>query len=259
MRQKPAGRHPAVPRTKDYGVRWEGRIIPPADGPYEFTTHSTDGVRLWIDDKQVIDGWKPGRNLTFHANVTLAAGKAVPVRFEYFHGTDRAAAHLLWQPPEPQPVAAASLFERARQDGTTLILLDRAESWTKELAAGTGVPCHGSFTLGLTWVGGQYFVKKHPLFKDLPADQALNWPYQGVVTGSRFGLNLDGGELVVGGYNTWEFHLGTAVAVVPCGKGRVIVSTLNVADQLANPSSAAEASRKLLCNYLAAAMNPAHQ
>ena len=80
-------RTPPCRARNDYGVRWEGRIIPPADGQYEFTTHSTDGVRLWIDDKPVIDGWRPGRNLSFHAKVTLAAGKAVPVRFEYFHGT----------------------------------------------------------------------------------------------------------------------------------------------------------------------------
>jgi hypothetical protein len=38
----------------------------------------------------------------------------------------------------------------------------------------------------------------------------------------------------------------TAVGIIPCGKGKVIVSTLDIASQL----KSAEVARKLLCNFV---------
>jgi hypothetical protein len=45
--------------------------------------------------------------------------------------------------------------------------------------------------------------------------------------------------------------LGTAVGIIPCGKGRIIVSTLDIASQLRSADTSAHVARKLLCNFLA--------
>jgi hypothetical protein len=45
-------------------------------------------------------------------------------------------------------------------------------------------------------------------------------------------------------------HLGTAVGVIPYGKGRIIVSTLDIVENLPSTETPAHVARKLLCNYL---------
>ena len=47
----------------------------------------------------------------------------------------------------------------------------------------------------------------------------------------------------------------TAVGVIPCGKGRILVSTLNICGQLDNAAGPAHVARKLLCNYLEYSQN----
>jgi hypothetical protein len=45
-------------------------------------------------------------------------------------------------------------------------------------------------------------------------------------------------------------ELGTAVGIIPCGKGKIIVSTLDIAGQLDSADTSAGVARKLLCNFI---------
>jgi len=45
-------------------------------------------------------------------------------------------------------------------------------------------------------------------------------------------------------------QLGSAVTILPLGKGKVILSTLDIVSQLNNPDSSAEVARRLFCNFL---------
>nr|MCU0792991.1 SGNH/GDSL hydrolase family protein [Opitutaceae bacterium] len=80
---------------------------------------------------------------------------------------------------------------------------------------------------------------------------ALDWPYQAVVGGSRQAFDLPGSEVVVGAYQTAPMRLGAAVAVVPVGKGRVVLSTLDLVGQLERSVTPAAVARRLVANYLA--------
>ena len=40
-----------------YSVRWEGNIEVPRSGGYTFYTNSDDGIRLWVNDKLMVDNW----------------------------------------------------------------------------------------------------------------------------------------------------------------------------------------------------------
>ena len=106
--------------------------------------------------------------------------------------------------------------------------------------------------MGKNWIGGNHFVKEHPLFDGLPVNTAMNWPYQAVVKNGdrRFGFRVQGEELVAGSYRSTPFELGTAVGVIPCGKGKIIFSTLDIADNLNVPGGVNDVARKLLCNYI---------
>jgi beta-galactosidase len=80
----------------------------------------------------------------------------------------------------------------------------------------------------------------------------MNWPYQAVVRDgrNRFGLALDGEEFVAGCWHSYPMQLGTAVGVIPCGKGLIVFSTLEICDNLASTSGPASVAKKLLCNFL---------
>lgn len=75
--------HPALPGG-DVSVRWEGFLEAPESGRYTFQTYSDGGVRLWVDDRQVMNHWRqdwlPGDEF---AQVDLQAGHRHRLRVEW--------------------------------------------------------------------------------------------------------------------------------------------------------------------------------
>jgi hypothetical protein len=61
---------------------------------------------------------------------------------------------------------------------------------------------------------------------------------------------MDGEQLVAGCWQSFPMSLGTAVGIVPSGKGQIILSTLDICPHLGDPSGPADVARKLLCNYI---------
>lgn len=105
------GPDPAV-GTDDFAVRWTGWIKAPASETYEFHTQQDDGMRVWIDDALVIDGWAgPGDR---SGKARLAAGHSHKIRVEFFEGGVAARARLLWSSPAmPQQVVPKSVLYSA--------------------------------------------------------------------------------------------------------------------------------------------------
>jgi alpha-D-xyloside xylohydrolase len=89
---------PDLPRD-NYSVRWDGFIEAKEAGQYTILASADDGVRLWIDDKQVIDEWNTQAVTTFTAKADFAANSRHSIRMEYFQGNGGAEAHLAWQLP----------------------------------------------------------------------------------------------------------------------------------------------------------------
>jgi hypothetical protein len=130
-------------------------------------------------------------------------------------------------------------------------------------AQATGIKYDGTLFLnGDGWMTGQYFVREHPLFKELPVNCGLDWPYEKVVQSgrNRYFMKMEGEEFVAGGYHTFRPRgFGTAVAVIPFGKGKIVVSSLDIVSNLASPEGPADVARKLLCNYIEFAGAPAQK
>ncbi|HLN53536.1 MAG TPA: glycoside hydrolase family 3 C-terminal domain-containing protein [Lentimicrobium sp.] len=68
----------------NYSIRWQGFITPPQTRKYTFYTSSDDGVRLYFDDKLLIDNWSDHGTMIDSAAVELTAGKAYAVKLEYY-------------------------------------------------------------------------------------------------------------------------------------------------------------------------------
>ena len=86
---------PAPEVSRDhFSVRWTGAFHFDA-GRYRFNTTTDDGVRLYVDDQQVINAWRRMRSSRV-GYLTLTQGTHT-VRVEYFEGTQAAKARVTWQ------------------------------------------------------------------------------------------------------------------------------------------------------------------
>lgn len=71
---------------KQYSVRWEGSVIAPDTGDYEFVVRTDQAMRLWVNDlqKPIIDATvKSGSDNEYRAPITLLGGRAYPIRMEW--------------------------------------------------------------------------------------------------------------------------------------------------------------------------------
>lgn len=99
-----------------FTIRWTGYLKAPKPGQYILTSEADDGLRLWIDEKLVIDRWDYRRGgLTDHATVTLT-GRHQTIKIEYHETSNWARVKLFWTTPEnrgDQVVPGEVLFHTA--------------------------------------------------------------------------------------------------------------------------------------------------
>jgi chitodextrinase len=117
----------------NFGVRWTGRVLTKTAGQYTFYTKADDGMRLWVNDRLVIDDWSTSSAREKSATVTLAANTRYNIKFEYYEQTGLASAVLLWSGPSiaKQVIPASQLVTSSHglfgtyydnQDFTNVIL-----------------------------------------------------------------------------------------------------------------------------------------
>ena len=80
-----------------YSVRWSGTMEVPTTGAYTLHTVSNDGVRLWLDEKKLIDNWTDHGETEDVANIQLEAKRKYPLKLEYFYTGGQSIIKLLWK------------------------------------------------------------------------------------------------------------------------------------------------------------------
>ena len=100
---------PTIPHDH-FSARWTGNFDH-TPGSYRFTVVSDDGVRLWVNNRLLIDEWHDNQNVTYQAEAVLPGG-SVPVRLDYYENTGAALVKLTAEqssgtsgtpPPTPAP------------------------------------------------------------------------------------------------------------------------------------------------------------
>ena len=97
-----------------FAIRWEGSVLAPDTGLYEFIVRTEHSTRLWVNDlkKPIIDRWvKSGHDTEFRESIRLLGGRVYPIRLEFSKGKQgvadkktpppsKATIALLWKPPQ---------------------------------------------------------------------------------------------------------------------------------------------------------------
>ncbi|MGV3614967.1 MAG: DUF1592 domain-containing protein [Fimbriimonas sp.] len=78
------------PRPNDFDPHnfsavWQGSVLAPDTGEYEFIVRTDHAARLWVNgEKPLIDAWvKSGSDTEFRGAINLIAGRAYPLRLEF--------------------------------------------------------------------------------------------------------------------------------------------------------------------------------
>ncbi|BCM92846.1 alpha-xylosidase BoGH31A [Abditibacteriota bacterium] len=91
-----------------YSVRWTGFLQAQQEGDYTLATSSDDGVRLWVDDKQVIDNWTVHALTTNEAALHFAANSRHKIRLEFYQDQFDSVVRLSWRTKPQNPVVSWS-------------------------------------------------------------------------------------------------------------------------------------------------------
>ena len=90
-------------------VRWAGEVEAEVTGDYTFQTFSNSGIKMWIDDRLVINhwrqGWLPWKEV---AKVRLEGKRRHKLRLEWSKDQNMETVQLLWKPPAPVGTLRAS-------------------------------------------------------------------------------------------------------------------------------------------------------
>ena len=103
-------------------VRWTGVMIPPKSGEYVLGIVAEGAVRLFIDDKRVIDSWRKDPERPLSTTVQLEAGKSYKVRLEYAQLTSKGHIQFGWIIPGEDDAIERALTAARQADHIVLTL-----------------------------------------------------------------------------------------------------------------------------------------
>lgn len=88
---------PAENFPKDYyTVRWTGKLISPSTGRFKISGASDDGIKVYINDKKIIDNWIERAFIADIVDLELVKGQEYSIKVEYFEKEKDAAITLGW-------------------------------------------------------------------------------------------------------------------------------------------------------------------
>ncbi|WP_420149532.1 PA14 domain-containing protein [Spirosoma sp.] len=86
----------ALSAPSKFSVRWEGYVQPAFTENYTFYLDTYGGVRLWVDEKMLINKWNNNKLSTYNSAISLQAGKRYAIRLEYTKANNNSGVVLSW-------------------------------------------------------------------------------------------------------------------------------------------------------------------
>jgi beta-glucosidase len=121
LRWNPQEPQPNIP-TENVAIRWTGILVPTQAGSTVLGMTLTGSGKLFIDDKMVIDAWKPGNFRCVSTAIVLEAGKPYRVRLDYAQTSGGAQIQLGWKQPNDHGILNTALAIARKADHIVLTL-----------------------------------------------------------------------------------------------------------------------------------------
>jgi hypothetical protein len=125
-----SGAWPYAPlATTNFSVRWSGVVVPEHSETYTFYANTADGVRLWVNNVQLVNYWNDG-SAERSGTIALQAGVPYALCMEYYQNTGTAIAQLKWSSPSQskQIIPYKRLFTGSAGEGTASIVYASLQS-----------------------------------------------------------------------------------------------------------------------------------
>jgi hypothetical protein len=81
-----SGPEPEKFDAREFSIRWDGSVLAPETGDYEFIVRTEHAMRLWVNDPNtpLIDALvKSGDDTEYRASIFLMGGRAYPLKLEF--------------------------------------------------------------------------------------------------------------------------------------------------------------------------------
>jgi hypothetical protein len=93
-----------IPSAEEFSAEWEGAVIAPDDGDYEFLVETENGMRLWVNDPEtpLIDAEvKSGDGTEFRASIPLLGGRAYRLKLRMIKSKPEKSCSMVlkWKRP----------------------------------------------------------------------------------------------------------------------------------------------------------------
>jgi beta-glucosidase len=124
----------------DFSIRWTGYIL--SDSPLDgwLGLSSDDGIRMWIDDRLVIDNWSKGSTNIVTTPQKIEVGKKYKIRIEMWEGGWGARAHLRWN---MEKVDVSPAVELAKKADVAIVVLGESNELVEENRDVATLDLHG--------------------------------------------------------------------------------------------------------------------
>ncbi|KMT64331.1 PA14 domain-containing protein [Catenovulum maritimum] len=160
----------------NFSARYYGSITPDLTGEYTLVARNDDGVRVWLDNKQIIDDWRGGAPRDNTHKVNLVANTTYQIKIEYYEAVGGAELQFKWIKPLE---SNQSLIEGAYAAATSLDDISFATVSARDLAAkaaSTPLP----YTFSYPMKAGEPIVAPYPVNVVQGVQiSPLNWGHQG--------------------------------------------------------------------------------
>jgi hypothetical protein len=85
--------------SDNFSIRWTGRIEARSSETYTIIARSDDGMRVWINNQQIINDWTEHAATDVSGTISMQMGQQYDIRVEYFESGGEASVQLSWSTP----------------------------------------------------------------------------------------------------------------------------------------------------------------
>jgi outer membrane protein OmpA-like peptidoglycan-associated protein len=92
---------PPVPGLNEefFSIKWYGKLIAPETGEYLIGVWVDDGIKIWIDNKLIINSWGPNNKVLYEARYFMEKGKMYDLKIDYNNSILEGLIELKWKIP----------------------------------------------------------------------------------------------------------------------------------------------------------------